>query len=135
MRTIDDSAELELYLCPLRKISFDGFVNYEGLRFGVPYAYAGKTVRVKRADKTLYIYSDDLAQLLVTHEITWNPRDRYCKDQFAPSSTPDMPEEGPSVPVRTNIRLRETETSSIERDSAFVSAFEKFNFEKEVCGQ
>ena len=46
-----------------------------------------------------------------------------------------MPEEGPSVPVRTNIRLRETETSSIERDSAFVSVFEKFNFEKEVCGQ
>ncbi len=128
---IDDSTELELYLCPLRKISFDGFVNYEGLRFGVPYVYAGKTVRVKRADKTLYIYSDDLAQLLVTHEITWNPRDRYCKDQFAQA---EMPEESPSVPIRTHIRLRETETSSVtssvERDSA--SAFEKFNFEKEA---
>ena len=30
--------ELFVYLCPERRISFDGFVNYEGRRFGVPYS-------------------------------------------------------------------------------------------------
>ena len=28
-----------LYLFPERKISFDGFITYEGRRFGVPYSY------------------------------------------------------------------------------------------------
>lgn len=32
---LDDSMELLFYLCPERRISFDGFVNYEGHRFGV----------------------------------------------------------------------------------------------------
>ena len=45
---LNDSPELLLYLCPERRISFDGFVNYEGRRFGVSYAYVGKTARVMR---------------------------------------------------------------------------------------
>lgn len=45
---LDDSMELLFYLCPERRISFDGFVNYEGRRFGVPYIYSGKTARVMR---------------------------------------------------------------------------------------
>jgi transposase len=53
---LDDSMELMLYLCPERRISFDGFVNYEGRRFGVPYSYAGKTARVLRDHDQLYIY-------------------------------------------------------------------------------
>ena len=40
---LDDRPELLFYLCPERRISFDGFVNYEGRRFGVPYSYGGKT--------------------------------------------------------------------------------------------
>ena len=40
--------ELALYLCPSRRISFDGFVSFEGRRFGVPYWYPGKTCRVSR---------------------------------------------------------------------------------------
>lgn len=53
-----------------RTISFDGFVNYEGRRFGVPYTYGGKTVRVMRNGSCLYIYSADMARLLATHEVT-----------------------------------------------------------------
>ncbi len=45
---LDDSMELLFYLCPEHRISFDGFVNYEGRRFGVPYTYSGKTARVMR---------------------------------------------------------------------------------------
>ncbi len=43
---LNDSPELLFYFCPERRISFDGFVNYEGRRFGAPYTYGGKTARV-----------------------------------------------------------------------------------------
>ena len=50
---LDDSYELLFYLCPERRISFDGFVSYEGRRFGVPYTYHGKTARVLRDGDTV----------------------------------------------------------------------------------
>lgn len=65
---LEDSPELAYYLCPERIISFDGFVSYEGRRFGVPYWYSGKTCRVKRDGYVLEIYADDMSRLLVTHE-------------------------------------------------------------------
>ena len=37
---------MRLYLCPEHRVSFDGFVNHEGRRFGVPYSYPGATARV-----------------------------------------------------------------------------------------
>lgn len=48
IRPLYDDPALQYYLCPERRISFDGFVNYEGRRFGVPYSYRGSTVRVMR---------------------------------------------------------------------------------------
>lgn len=74
---------LLFYLCPERKISFDGFVNYEGRRFGVPFSYRGSTARIMRKDDMIYIYSSDLKQQLTTHDVTWSKRDRYCADQYA----------------------------------------------------
>ena len=47
--------ELYFYLCPERKISFDGFVNYEGRRFGVPYSYQQRVCRVMRDRFTIFI--------------------------------------------------------------------------------
>lgn len=72
--------ELSMYLCPQRKVSFDGFVNYEGRRFGVPYWYSGQTCRVSREGAYLHIYSDDLSQELTAHEETWSRRDSFCED-------------------------------------------------------
>lgn len=92
--------ELSFYLCPERRISFDGFVNYEGRRFGVPYWYTGKTCRVKRDGYTLYIYDTAMTRVLVTHDVTWSRRDSFCKDQYAAS----QPEEHPSAPVKVHIR-------------------------------
>lgn len=40
---LKETVELSYYLCPEHKISFDGFVHYDGRRFGVPYWYTGKT--------------------------------------------------------------------------------------------
>ena len=119
LHLLDDSRELQGYLCPLRKISFDGFVNYEGRRFGVPYQYTGSFVRVMRKDAWLYIYSEDLQQLLVSHEVTWSKRDRFCKDQYA---VPEQPEEFPTAPVKTQATMLPED--ELDR------SFEKFNFSK-----
>ena len=109
--------ELFVYLCPERRISFDGFVNYEGQRFGVPYSYTQKTVHVYRHGRELLIYSQDTKQKLVTHEVTWSRSDSYCKDQYA---RPEQPEEFPTMPVRT---LIEQLTSPDEDDY-----FDQFDF-------
>ena len=55
---------LLFYLCPERRIFFDGFVHYEGRRFGVPFSYRGSTARIMRKDDMIYIYSSDLKQQL-----------------------------------------------------------------------
>ena len=57
-----ETVELSYYLWPERKISFDGFVNFEGRRFGVPYWYTEKICRVKkkRRIRSLYLrFQDD----------------------------------------------------------------------------
>ena len=121
LRILEMNPTLLFYLCPERRISFDGFVNYEGRRFGVPFSYRGSTARVMRKDDVIYIYSSDLKQQLTTHDVTWSKRDRYCADQYAAL---EQPEEFPTVPVRTEIsRLSEPEPSL---------SFEKFNFDREV---
>ena len=74
-----------------------------------------------RQDDTLYIYSDDLRQLLVTHEVTWSKRDRFCKDQYVMLQ---QPEEFPTAPVRSTLQM-------LPESAANVS-FEKFNFGKRV---
>lgn len=113
--------EILLYLFPPRKISFDGFVSYESRRFGVPYRYIGQTARVRRDRDTLYIYSADLSELLVTHDVTWSRLDSYCKDQFAETV---MPEELPTAPVMTRIQML------AEPDEP--SGFDRFKFDEEV---
>ena len=118
---IQDTPEVRRYLCPVRKISFDGFVNYEGRRFGVPYQYTGMYARISRQGARLYIYSEDLRFLLATHEVTWSRRDSYCDDQYA---IRPQPEEYPTMPVRTQIKQL--------AEPASYDAFEKFNFSKGV---
>lgn len=119
-KQLPENPELLFYMCPERGISFDGFVNYEGRRFGVPYRHLGKTVRVCRRGTTLYIYTPDLKECLTTHEITWSRRDRFCCDQYA---NPMQPEELPTQRV----------TTSIDQLSAPLpdEAFDRFNFDKE----
>ena len=115
---LEESIELAYYLCPERKISFDGFVNYEGRRFGVPYWYTEKVCRVRRDGYTLYIYDSHMNRQLTTHNVTWSRRDSFCKDQYAF----DQPEERPSEPVK--VRIQQIEPPKYE------SGFERFNFEE-----
>lgn len=89
----------ELYLCPLRRITFDGFVSYEGRRFGVPYWYERRECRVSREGRWLHIYSDDLARELVAHEVTWSRRDSWCEHQWDDSQPEELPTQAVTVTV------------------------------------
>lgn len=100
----------------IRCISFDGFVTYEGRRFGIPYSYGRHTCRVQRENFTLYIYDLELRKVLVTHDITWSRKDSFCRDQFVD----EQPEEKPSVPVKISI--------SQKMETPKKSAFAKFAF-------
>lgn len=113
---IDLTDNLRFYLAPLRKISFDGFVNYENRRYGVPYRYTKQLVRVMRSKDILYIYSDDLKELLTTHEVTWSYKDSICLGQFEEL---EQPEEFPTAVVKTTIQQLPQECSI---------SFDKFNF-------
>lgn len=119
-QTLELKDELRFYLCPRRKISFDGFIEYEGRRFGVPFSYKKRVCRVRRDTFFIYIYSDDLSTELVRHNVTWSRRASCCADQY----TLSQPEEFPSIPVRAKM----IELNVPGRQSGF----EKFNFTKEV---
>lgn len=119
-RPFEKNPEILIYLCPLRRISFDGFVNYEGRRFGVPYRFSGKEVRVCRTDGILRILTPDLREVLTTHDVTWSRRDRFCPDQFQDIK---RPEELPTAPVRTRIEMKRPQPVSI--------GFGKFDFEED----
>lgn len=94
------TAEVAMYLCPERKISFDGFVSYEGRRFGVPYWYEGRSCRVNRDGEWLHVYSADMSVELAVHAVTWGRRDSTCPGQWAEA---DCPEELPTSPVATTV--------------------------------
>lgn len=112
--------DLEYFLCPVRSISFDGFVSYDGRRFGVPYSYTERTCRVKREDFTLYIYSSDLSAELTQHPVTWSRKDSFCEGQYST----DSPEEFPTAPVTSQIYIEES--PSVD------DSFRGFNFDREV---
>jgi len=116
--TLENTIELSYYLCPERKISFDGFVNYEGRRFGVPYWYTGKTCRVRRDGYVLYIYDTQMTKILTTHDVTWSRKDSYCKDQYAT----EQPEEKPTSSVKIQIQQLTPPPAP--------SRFERFNFKE-----
>lgn len=102
-RAVELSGEVALYLCPQRRISFDGFVCYEGRRYGVPYWYQKRACRVNREGGWLHVYSDDLSRELCCHPVTWSRADAFCDDQFAA----DAPAELPTAPVAATMRLAE----------------------------
>ena len=120
LRALPGIDAVRFYLCPERRISFDGFINYEGRRFGVPFSYPGATARVSRSGDTLYIYSADLRVLLATHDVTWSRRDSFCEGQYEELA---QPEEFPTMPVRTQIRQLPKPPSPL--------SFAKFDFDEE----
>jgi len=111
--------DIKKYLLPVRRISWDGFVSYEGRRFGVPCSYKSRLCRVTRQGSYLHIYAyDEMNKLLVTHNVTWSRRDSICDGQF-----PKQPEEFPTEQVK--VTMHELPESELDR------AFDRFNFDTE----
>lgn len=119
-RDIMDPVTAELYLCPRRKVAFDGFVSFEGRRLGVPYWYEGQECRVCREGRYLHIYDLSLTRELACHEVTWSRRDAWCEGQWSDS----QPEELPSQPPATTLAQVEP--------PAHDPAFAKFDFGRAV---
>lgn len=83
-RPLEVTAEVERYLCPRRKISFDGFVSFEGHRYGVPYWYVRRECRVNREGRVVHIYSDDLSPR------ARRPRRRHRRRQLVRGAVGDI---------------------------------------------
>lgn len=92
------------YLAPLRTISFDGFVEYEGRRYGVPYAYTEKKARVMRSGNRLKVLTT-AGTVLHEYEVDWSGRSKICPDQWGPSDEDAMTEEHPSAPVKAVLNI------------------------------
>lgn len=88
------------FLAPERRITIDGFISYEGRRYGVPYLYAGKTVRVMRSKDRLMIMDREF-RIIETHYVDWSKRPHYSSAQFEPM----VPEELPTAPVTDCVTL------------------------------
>ena len=101
LKKLPKTDAVKFYLCSERKISFDGFVNYEVRQFGAPYSYTDATARVTRSGDMLYICSFDLRMLLPPHDVTWSHNGSFCVRQYGELT---KPEEFPTAPVNTQIR-------------------------------
>lgn len=72
-----------------RTVAFDGFVAFEGKRFGVPFnVNHKKKVFVSREGSNLMI-TDASGQILSTHKLDWNKYEHYCDNQFEDISQPE----------------------------------------------
>ncbi|MCR9037174.1 hypothetical protein [Tractidigestivibacter montrealensis] len=105
-RELVAAEEVALWLCPRRRIAFDGFAGYEDRRFGVPWWCERRDCRVSREGGYLHIYSDDLSRELVARAGTWDRRDSWCEGQWADA----QPEELPGQPVTTSTARVELST-------------------------
>ncbi len=111
----DDRATLLIYLAPLRSISFDGYVNYEGRKFGVPFSYKSRRARVMRKGEKLYVLDKDTFNELSSFDVDWSKKPKNCEGQWSIFSITEQPEEHPTMPVTVAM----TQVASPVRDSRF----------------
>ena len=114
---VSDPLPLLAYLAPERSISFDGFVEYEGRRFGVPYSYTGRKARVMRSGDALMILTSS-GEVLQRYDVDWSRVSKTCPGQWAP-----QPEELPTAPVKAAVHV-----SAHKPDCRF----SRFSFHKEA---
>lgn len=93
------------YMAPLRAITSDGFIFYEGRRYGVPLSYTKKKARVLRDKDNLYILDFDEFTAIETHDVDWSYKPHYSSRQFEP----EQPEELPTAEVTAVITMKRTE--------------------------
>lgn len=69
-----------------RKVSRDGFVSYDGVRYGVPWRYSCREVQVREVNGRVEMYYEK--QLIVQHEKKYRSRTLVmCENQYTNLST------------------------------------------------
>ena len=101
LKTLPDDGVVLPFLAPERSITLDGFVFYEGRRYGVPFSYIGRKVRVMRSGGTLFILDPKTFTVLEEHAVDWSNRPHYSVSQFEPL----QPEELPTSKVKDTIEF------------------------------
>ena len=104
------------YLAPSRAITLDGFVYYEGRRYGVPFSYKQKKARIMRnLDDPVPFLRGVVAEfagnrksieydsycVLEQYKADWSLKPHYSEFQFEPK----MPEEYPTVEVKSVMQI------------------------------
>lgn len=100
----NDMKALLVYLAPMRSIDFEGFVNYEGRKFGVPLSYTQKKARVMRKGEKLYVLNANTYETLTSFDVDWSKRPKTCIGQWAVPEENAQPEEHPTMPVTVVLR-------------------------------
>ena len=98
LRCLPPRTVMSAYEMVERTVSFDGFVAFEGRRFGVPASVAHKRKVYVLRDGSNLIITDALGEILQTHVVDWDKFEHYCEGQF--ETVPEQPEEFPTSPVR-----------------------------------
>ena len=98
-RALEAADEVAAWLCPRRKTAFDGFVSYEGRRFGVPYWYDRRECRAGREGSYPRIHGDDLSLELAVHAVTWGRGDSWCEGQWAGDGPCELPSQRPTATI------------------------------------
>ena len=61
---------LEKYRWETRNVTRDGFISFDGIRYGVPWQYSGRQVQVRLCAGHVEIYLENV--LLVRHEVKFS---------------------------------------------------------------
>ena len=105
LRCLPPKGVLSDYEMVERTVSFDGFVAFEGRRFGVPAAVAHKRKVYVMRDGSNLIITDALGEVLQTHVVDWDRFEHYCEGQF--EIVPEQPEEFPTNSVRGPVMVQQ----------------------------
>jgi len=102
---------LAKYRFEVRKVSRDGFVSYDGVRYGVPWPHSGREVTVRDVGGFIEIYREQ--QLIARHKKQAQSRTlAMCERQYANLSTT----QGNVYPKPLGIRIpvQDVEVRSLE---------------------
>ena len=114
------------YLAPVRRLSFDRYVQYEGRRYGVTSSYVKRVARVMRDYERLHVIDCDDYMEVASYDVDWAKADKPCPGQWDYGMV-DQPEEHPTAPVRSTLRIATDAATSndLSRFSLFAAIDDK----------
>lgn len=95
------------YRFETRKVSKDGFISYDGIKYGVPWQYAGRELRVRQCDGKFEAYDGTVLvsehkALYKSGRISWLPS--QYQGLVQKNGLPVLPSYGRQIPKEVEIR-------------------------------